>query len=134
MPPDLGPALEILRRETPNLAAIYLFGSAVDGSLRADSDIDLAIYAGQRIDRHEVLRLQESVAKALGRDVDLVDLVAASTILQVQAIGEGQLVDVLNPDAAAQFELRVLRDYQELKARRAELEADVVERGRVYAG
>ncbi len=134
MPPDLAPALSILRRETPGLVAVYLFGSAATGALRADSDIDLAFLADRRIDRSKVLETQESVAKALGRDVDLVDLADASTILQIEAIGEGLLLDAPDADAAALFEVRVLRDYQELKARRAELEADAVERGRVYAG
>jgi predicted nucleotidyltransferase len=134
MPIELAPAFEILRRETPGLAAVYLFGSAADGSARPDSDVDLAFFANGRIDRAKVLEMQEAIANALGRDVDLVDLAQASTILQVQAIGEGRLVEAPDPDAAALFEVRVLRNYQELKARRADLEADAVRRGRVYAG
>jgi predicted nucleotidyltransferase len=131
---DLAPALEVLRRELPGLAATYLFGSAADGLERADSDIDLAVYAGRAIDRRKLLDVQEMLAKLLLREVDLVDLATASTILQVQAIGEGRVVDAPDADRAAFFEVRVMRDYQVLKARRAELEADAVRRGRVYAG
>lgn len=131
---DLAPALEILRRETPGLAAVYLFGSAAQDALRPESDIDLAFVAMRRIDGAKRLDLQEAIAKALGRDVDLVDLANAPTILQIEAIGGGRLVDEPNEEAAALFELRVLRDYQELKARRRDIENDVVERGRVYAG
>ncbi|GIK47485.1 MAG: nucleotidyltransferase domain-containing protein [Hyphomonadaceae bacterium] len=134
MTADLSPALGILRGALPGLAGTYLFGSAADGSARADSDVDLAVYAGPPIDRARLLDLQEALAKALSRDVDLIDLAAASTILQVQAIGEGRLVDAPDPQAAALFELRVMRDYQELKARRADHEADILRTGRVYAG
>lgn len=131
---DLAPALEILRRELPELAGVYVFGSVADGAERADSDVDLAFLAGRGGDRRRVLDIQERIAKALGRDVDLVDLAVAPTILQVQAIGEGHLIDAPDPDAVAFFEVRVFRDYQDLKARRAELEADIVQRGRVHAG
>lgn len=134
MATDLAPALDILRRALPELAAVYLFGSAADGSERADSDIDLAVYSGRRVDRLQLIELQEQVAQTLGRDVDLVDLASAPTILQVQAIGEGKLIAAPDADAAAFFEVRVMRDYQDLKARRADLEADAVCRGRVYAG
>ncbi len=71
--------------------------------------------------------------RCLLRDVDLVDLADASTILQFQAINEGCLVDAPAPDAAALFELRIMRDYQDLKARRAGIEADITKRGRVHA-
>jgi len=134
MPLNLAPALDILRREVPGLAATYLFGSAADDALRPDSDIDLAFYAGPGVSRAKTLELQHVIANTLGRDVDLVDLAVAPTILQVQAIGEGRLLDAPDVDAAALFEVRVLRDYQDLKARRAEIESDIAQRGRVYAG
>lgn len=130
---DLAPVLEILRRELPQLAAVYLFGSAANGLLRPDSDIDLALHAGAPIDRTHLLELQATLAKLLHRDVDLVDLAEASTILQMQVIGEGRQVDAADPVAAAHFEVRVMREYQDLKARRAEIEADIVRRGRAYA-
>jgi uncharacterized protein len=133
MPVDLAPALEILRREMPELAAIYLFGSVASGADTTESDVDLAIYAEQQLDGSRVLELQEALAKALSREVDLVDLARASTILQMQVVGEGRLLHAADPNAAAHFELRVMREYQELKARRSEIEADIVRRGRVYA-
>lgn len=130
----MAPALEILRREIPDLLAVYLFGSAADGALRPDSDIDLAFLARKPQSRQAVVECQEVLAKVLARDVDLVDLASAPTVLQLQAIDEGRLVDAPDANAAALFEVRVLRDYQDLKARRAGIEADIVHRGRVYAG
>jgi predicted nucleotidyltransferase len=131
---NLAPVLEILRREMPGLVAVYLFGSAADGTSRPDSDIDIAFFAGRPQSRNAVLDCQEALAKVLARDVDLVDLAVASTVLQIQAIDEGRLVEAVDPDAAAFFEVRVLREYQDLKMRRAGIEADIVQRGRVYGG
>lgn len=130
---QLSAALGILRREIPDLAGVYLFGSAAAGALRPGSDIDLAFLAGRPLPRQLVLDLQEAVANVLLRDVDLIDLAAAPTILQVQAIGEGRLIYAADTDAIGFFEVRVMRDYYDLKARRAAIEADIVERGRVYA-
>ena len=132
MPLDLAPALALLRQHIPALAAIYLFGSQVGESARADSDIDFAVFAGRPLPRAQVVDLTFELAALLRRDVDLVDMASASTIMQFQILAEGRLIDAPDPDAAALFELRVMREYQDLKARRAAVEADIVERGRVY--
>lgn len=129
---DLAPALDVLRTQIPGLAGVYLFGSGASGDMRADSDVDLAVFAGRPIARAHLLEVQERAAAALRRDVDLIDLAAAPTILQAQAMFEGKLVAAADPDAIAFFEVRVLREYQDLKARRVEIEADIVARGRVY--
>ncbi len=134
MPVNLAPALEILRREMSDLVAVYVFGSAADGAERPDSDVDLAFLARQPVARLKVLEIQETLANALRRDVDLVDLATAPTILQMQAICEGRQLETADQEAAGMFEVRIMREYQDLKARRADIEADIVRRGRVYAG
>jgi|CXWL01.1.fsa_nt_gi predicted nucleotidyltransferase len=129
---DLAPAFVLLRQQIPSLAGTYLFGSQAGGSARADSDVDLAVFAGQPLPREQVVELAHELGALLRRDVDLVDLASAPTIMQFQIIAEGRLVDAREPDASALFELRVMREYQDLKERRAAIEADIVERGRVY--
>lgn len=130
---DLAPILAMLRRDIPSLAGVYLFGSYATGAQRAQSDIDLAVYAGGLIDLALLRDVREKAARLALRDVDLLDLAAADTVLQMQVIGEGRLVEALKPTAVALFEVRIMRDYQDLKTRRAGIEADVVKRGRVYA-
>jgi predicted nucleotidyltransferase len=130
---DLAPALEILHREIQDLAGVYLFGSHATGTERAGSDVDLAVFAGRALPGHKVLNLTERVSEALCRDVDLVDLAAASTILQMQVMRDGRLIAAPDAKSVGLFELRVLRDYRDLKARRAGIEADIVRRGRVHA-
>lgn len=130
---DLASALELLRREVSGLVSVYLFGSHASGAARADSDVDIALYAVRALPRERVIELSLDLARILRRDVDLVDLAAAPTILQMQAIGEGKLIAAPDAYAAALFEVRVMRDYQDLKERRAEIEKDIVARGRVHA-
>ncbi len=101
---DLAPALALLRREAAEIAALYLFGSAAAGAERPDSD------------------------------VDLVDLACAPARVQMQPIGEGRLIAAYDAHAAAFFEVRAMREHQDLKARRASIEAHIIQRGRVYAG
>ncbi|HVY83629.1 MAG TPA: nucleotidyltransferase domain-containing protein [Caulobacterales bacterium] len=129
---DFSPAIAVLKREIPGLAGVYLFGSFASGAARPDSDVDLAFYAGRPASRALVLDVMTKVAAALSRDVDLVDLASASTILQMQVLRDGRLVAAPDPRAIGFFELRVLRDYQDLKRRRSDIEADIVRRGRVH--
>lgn len=129
---DISSALAILRRKIPALAGVYLFGSHASGHARADSDVDLAVYAGPALPRSLLAEVREDVANSLKQNVDLIDLSSAPTILQIQVIDEGTLVETPDPDAIAFFEVRAIRDYQDLKARRAATEADIVRRGSVY--
>lgn len=130
---DMSSVLAILRREIPALAGVYLFGSHASGHARADSDVDLAIYAGPPLPRSLLVKVREELANALKQNVDLIDLSTAPTILQIQVIDEGRLIDAPDPDSTAFFEVRAIRDYQDLKERRAATEADIVRRGSVYA-
>lgn len=129
---ELSSTLSLLRQEIPGLAGVYLYGSHASGQARADSDVDLAVYAGPPLPRPLLRRLRGQIADVLKREVDLVDLSAVSTILQAQIIDEGKLIDAPDPDGTALFELRAIREYQDLKVRRAETEAAIAERGRVY--
>jgi predicted nucleotidyltransferase len=130
---ELAPVLTLLENRIPNLAAIYVFGSEASGMARPDSDVDIAVFAGRPIALELIATLREAAAKLLLRDVDLVDLAAADTILQMQVLSEGKAIASFDSSALGFFELRVLRDYRDLKRRRAGIEADIVKRGRVYA-
>ena len=129
---DLAPVLDVLRREIPSLAGIYLFGSQATGTAGPKSDVDIAFFAGRALPQLELLRLREKVSAAMRREVDLVDLADASTILQMQVLRDGRLEATIDANAIGLFELRVLRDYRDLKMRRAGIEADIAARGRVH--
>jgi predicted nucleotidyltransferase len=56
---------------TLGAAEVYVFGSAVHGSLRADSDVDLAVSG---LPPSLFFRAASQASDALGRPADLVDL------------------------------------------------------------
>lgn len=131
---ELAPVLALLGRDIPDLAGVYLFGSEAQGVARPGSDVDLAVYAGRPVDAARLVEARQATAALLRREVDLVDLAAADTILQMQVLRDGKLLLAPDPYAVGLFELRVLRDYRDLKRRRVGIEADIVARGRVHAG
>jgi predicted nucleotidyltransferase len=54
------------------VTALYMFGSAARGEARDDSDIDLFVdYDPDRFSFVELIRLQGSLSKLLGRSADL---------------------------------------------------------------
>jgi predicted nucleotidyltransferase len=129
----LAPALNILRLELPALAGVYIFCSVATDTAKPGSDIDLAVFAGRPIAPEVLHETREKIAQAMLREIDLVDLAGADTILQMQVIHEGKLLVAPNPMSVGLFELRILRDYRDLKRRRDGIEADIARRGRVHA-
>ena len=67
-----------------------------------------------------------------GRDVDLVDLRAASSVLRVQVLRDAQLLFESDPNARALFEATVLSSYARLNEERRGIIEDVMRSGRIY--
>ena len=67
-----------------------LFGSAATGTLRDDSDIDVAVATGARLEPKARRRIVERIAAAAGRPVDLVDLASAGEALVGRVLREGR--------------------------------------------
>jgi uncharacterized protein len=125
--------LSVLDARLPSLAAIYLFGSRARGDARADSDLDLAMLGARPLSPEILAETRETLEAKLGCDVDLVDLATASTMLAREILTDGRRLAAPDPVNADLFEVRTLRDYDDLKRRRQGIEADIVQRGRVLA-
>ena len=78
-----------LRSHLPGLLAIYAFGSRITGNATPDSDLDLAVLVEGHADIIALFNLSSDLADLAGCDVDLVDLRAASTVMQHQIIQTG---------------------------------------------
>ncbi|QDL54563.1 type VII toxin-antitoxin system MntA family adenylyltransferase antitoxin [Rhodoferax aquaticus] len=73
----------------PNCMAIYAFGSQTRGEATASSDLDLAVLVAGYVPALQLWELSHQVADLVHCDVDLLDLRAASTVMQYQVITTG---------------------------------------------
>ncbi|MFN2427110.1 MAG: nucleotidyltransferase family protein [Candidatus Binatia bacterium] len=126
--------VRVLRREFPDSAAIYRFGSTAENSAGSDSDIDLAILPDGPIDAMRRFGVQESLAAELHRNVDLIDLAAASTVLRMQVVAKGQVLATFDPAKQSVFEDYVFSSYARLNEERREILQRIKAEGRVYGG
>ncbi len=74
----------------PMIRLAVLFGSLAKGEAGRDSDLDLAVDGGRPLDPHEKLHLIAELAEAVGRPVDLVDLVSVGEPLLGQILSGGK--------------------------------------------
>lgn len=116
----------------PGIVAIYLFGSAARGEERADSDVDVAILGSCPLAAGERWTLQETAAATLRRNVDLVDLRTASTVMRMQVVSTGTLLFEADANQRARFEDLVFSSYVRLNEERRGILEDVLKRGSVY--
>jgi predicted nucleotidyltransferase len=125
-------AVGMLQRRVPGLLAVYGFGSRIQGTARADSDLDMAVLVAGYADVLLLWQLSGELADIAGCAVDLLDLRAASTVMQYQIIPTG--VRWWAKDAqAALFESAILSEKTALDMSRAGLLGDIALRGSVYA-
>ena len=123
--------IQILQERLPHLLAIYAFGSRITGHARADSDLDLAVLVAGYADPLALFDLAGDLADVAGCAVDLLDLRAASTVMQYQILMTGQRWWASDAQAAL-FEAAVLSQKTALDTARAGLLADIEQRGTVY--
>jgi predicted nucleotidyltransferase len=116
----------------PDCQAIYLFGSWGTDAQRPESDIDLAVLPSQPIDPVHRWELAQTLASTVGRDVDLVDLLSASTVLRMQVVAHGERIYCSDVDKVEQFENIVFSSYAKLNEERRDILADVRQRGNIY--
>jgi len=121
-----------LRRAIDDVVAVYRFGSTAQGTATGASDVDIAVLARTPLSPARRFDIQEAIAAALGRDVDLVDLAAASTVMAVQVIAGGQLVYDGDSDVRGLFEDRTLGAYARLNEERRGILDRVASEGTVY--
>ena len=116
----------------PEVLAIYLFGSHSLGLQHADSDIDLAILPQQKLSEIDVWALAQSLAAKYSRDVDLIDLKQASTVMRMQVISKGERLYCSDEQSCEVFEDFVFSNYAHFNEERAGILKDICQRGTVY--
>jgi len=126
-----GPVVAAIRSAFPQILAVYAFGSRVGGMARTDSDLDLAVLVAGYADPLRLWELAGKLEDAVGCPVDLLDMRAASTVMQFQILQTGRRLWGQEPQAGL-FECYVLSEKTALDAARADLLNDIQTRGSVY--
>ena len=124
--------LERLREEFPALISVYCFGSSGTEHERPESDLDLAVYAGGPLPIVKLWRVAQDLASVVGRDVDVVDLSSASTVMRAQVIHGGERFYCADEVGCETFEDYVYSSYARLNEERRGILEDILRRGSVY--
>ena len=120
-----------VRARVPGLLAVYAFGSRIQGQAGPGSDLDLAVLVAGYADPLSLFDLAGDLADLAGCPVDLLDLRAASTVMQYQIITRGERWWAADAQAAL-FEAAILSDKTRLDESRRGLLEDIAQRGSVY--
>ncbi len=120
-----------LRQRLPGLLAVYGFGSQIQGTAGPQSDLDLAVLVAGYADPLLLWELAGELAEKAEVPVDLLDLRAASTVMQYQVITQGERWWALD-DQAARFEVAILSEKTAFDSARRGLMDDIEVRGSVY--
>lgn len=120
-----------LQKAFPNALGIYAFGSRVQSTANADSDLDLAVLVAGYAEPLELWELANQLANKIGCEVDLLDLRAASTVMQYQVITSGKRLSAKDSQTDL-FETYVLSAKTSLDEARAPLLQEIKEQGAIY--
>ena len=124
----------LLQARLPGLMAVYAFGSRVkDQGLhaRTDSDLDLAVLVEGYADPIALFELSGLLSDLADCPVDLLDLRAASSVMQHQILMHGERLWARDVRAGL-FEAAMLTEKLHLDEARRDLIDSVMERGAVY--
>lgn len=127
-----GSLVNLIRARLTNALAIYAFGSQISETAQAHSDLDLAVLVGGYVPPLELWELARDLEALTPCPVDLLDLRAASTVMQYQVITTGKRLWALDVQVGL-FECYVLSEKTALDAARTGLLQDIAQSGTVYA-
>lgn len=125
--------IERLIESIPSITAVYRFGSMVEGNADHNSDLDVAFLADNPVLPVQRFELEQALACAIHRSVDLVDLRQASTVMRMQIVGKGECLYSRDDAVRHAFEMYVYSSYVRLNEERREILRDIGNRGTIYA-
>lgn len=131
MTPPHSPALDTALLEAvashlsrhAHVAAAYLLGSAAEGRLRSDSDVDIAVLpvTPDGLPLLDRLHLAAELGSIVAREVDLGVLTTRNLVYAKEAITRGRLIFDRDHLVTARFEMYALSMYASLQEARREV-------------
>ncbi|MFZ2391712.1 type VII toxin-antitoxin system MntA family adenylyltransferase antitoxin [Rhodoferax sp.] len=126
-----GPVVAMICAAFPNAMAVYAFGSQIRGEAGSESDLDLAVLVAGYADPLALWDVAANLSNVVDCPVDLLDLRAASTVMQYQVITTGQRLWASGVEAGL-FECFVLSEKTKLDEARAPLLRDIAATGKIH--
>jgi len=120
----------------PSTQAIYLFGSYQTEDEWPDSDVDVALLLSPGESRKAgslmMSELHAALGSMLGRDVDIVNLRRAPTVLQKEVVMADRRIYTADRYSAEEFEMLTMSFYQKLNEERAGIIQSALNDGRFH--
>lgn len=127
--------ISILREHFAGLQAAYLFGSQADHTGHPDSDVDIAILLSpeqsRQVSQAYLFQVRLELEKISQKNVDLINLRTANTVLQKEVIATGVRIYCSDEYAAELFEMLAFSAYQKLNQERADILQEIFSSSRV---
>lgn len=118
----------------PNVQGVYLFGSYMTADEWPDSDVDVALLLPpEEAKKERSFAMSEcsiALARALNKDVDLLNARTVSTVFQNEIISKGRLLYCSDQYAVDEFEMLTLSYYQKLNEERSDIITSALADGR----
>ncbi len=128
--------IQLVLETWPDTQAIYLFGSWGTEHEQPQSDVDIAVLLpapqAKKAGSLVLSDLHLALQTALNREVDLVNLRQAPTVLQKEVVVAGRRIYCVPGTMVDEFELLVFALYQKLNEERAGILAEGLSSGRFY--
>lgn len=96
--------------------------------MRTASDVDIAVWHPSPLTGPARFEAACAAASALGRDVDLLDLLRLPAAMQAHVLQAGRLLFAESPLQLLHLKARVMRDYQDMQAWHAPMVSALADR------
>lgn len=122
----------VLLAKIEDLEGVYLFGSGATSDFTSSSDIDLAFKAKSPVDQLVLWDLKNELSNLLGREVDLIDLEPADTVMRMQVVSTGVRIYCQNHTKSEAWDSLVYSMYLKLNEDRKEVIDEIAKSGKIY--
>ena len=112
------------------LQGILLYGSRARNTHRPNSDFDIAVMCDRNIPGDERWLVAQDIAATINKDVDLIDLWQAPTVLRKEAVEFGVWLYQRDRIRCEEFVTHTLSQYQNLNLERRDILAGIEQRVR----
>ncbi len=106
--PEVIKRIKSILNDVPGLQLAILYGSAVTGRMRKDSDVDIALLFDRPMSAQKKMELISHVESELRRDVDLADLYALTGTILKQILRKGHVLVQSKPGVLAGLVQRMI--------------------------